>query len=81
MNLIKDKIDESIFPLIEYSLVDIDDKLVLIVECDISKQPVYLKIKNEEEFYIKTNPAALQLKASSLYNYLKKREMKFSISK
>ena len=76
-NLIKDKIGAGYFNLINYELVEIDAKLVLVVQCKISKKPVYLNIKGEEEYYIRTNPSAIQLQASKLISYVEERKMQF----
>ncbi|MAW30809.1 MAG: hypothetical protein CMD15_02750 [Flavobacteriales bacterium] len=76
-NLIKDKIGTAYFSLINYELVEIDSKLVLLIECKESKEPIYLKTRNGEEYYIRTNPSAIQLQASSLIAYVEQRKKKF----
>ena len=79
-NLIKDKIGAGYFNLINYELVEIDNKLVLVVECKVSKKPVYLNIKGKEEYYIRTNPSAILLQASRLISYVEERKKQFTES-
>lgn len=79
-NLIKDKIGAGYFNLINYELVEIDTKLVLVVECKVSKKPVYLNIKGKEEYYIRTNPSAILLQASRLISYVEERKKQFTES-
>ena len=79
-NLIKDKIGTAYFSLINYKLVEIDSKLVMLIECKESKEPIYLKTRNNEEYYIRTNPSAIQLQASSLIAYVEQRKKKFRVS-
>ncbi|MFW6026976.1 MAG: hypothetical protein ACOCRX_11620 [Candidatus Woesearchaeota archaeon] len=41
-----------------------------MVECKQSEEPCFLKEGNNEEFYVKTNPATDELKRSSLVKYI-----------
>ena len=74
-NLIKAKIGEDFYPFIEYRIVDIDKAKVLFVECKPSTSPCYY---DEEEFFVRTNPATDQLKGPKLVGYIKRH---FSIEK
>jgi len=53
-NLLKDQIGEEFYPDINYRIVDINNKDVLLVECIASQTPCFL---SQKEFYIRTNPA------------------------
>lgn len=68
-NLIKAKIGEDFYPFVEYRIVDIDKAKVLFVECKPSTSPCYY---DEEEFFVRTNPATDQLKGPKLVEYIKR---------
>lgn len=81
-NLIKDKIGASFFNLINHDIYEVENKLILMVECKTSKEDVFLNMKGEEEeYYIRTNPSAIRLKGSKLIKYISERKQEFSTSK
>jgi hypothetical protein len=67
-NRIKDRIGEEYYPLIDYKVIKVDEKLVLIVECKESEQPCYL---DGEDFYVRTNPATGRLTGPKLVDYIR----------
>lgn len=67
-DLIKEHIGEEFFLLIDYNLVDVDEKKVLYVEIKPSAKPCYFENK---EFYIRTIPATEQLAGPQLVEYVK----------
>lgn len=52
---------------------DYEDKRVLIVHCERSRQPVYLKIDNTEKFYVRNASSTVELPVSQLANYIRDR--------
>ena len=68
-DLIKAKIGGDFYPLIEYRIVDIDNAKVLFVECKPSTSECYY---DEDEFFVRTNPATDQLKGPKLVEYIKR---------
>ena len=58
---------------IEYQLVPVDDKKVLLIECQPSPSPVFLKISKEEEFYIRVGPGSRRLSTSEVVAYVTNR--------
>lgn len=69
-NLIKRSIGEHCYPLVNYRLVTVDGKLVLLVECKQSDEPFYL---DRKDFYVRTNPATDLLEGPTMVQYIKKR--------
>lgn len=67
-NAIKEKIGEVFYPFISNKIINIDDKLVLMVECEKSNEPCYLE---EEEFYVRTNPATDRLTGRKVHEYIR----------
>ena len=58
---------------IGYQLVPVDNQKVLIVECQPSPSPVFLKISKEEEFYIRVGPGSRRLSTSEVVAYVTNR--------
>ena len=74
-NLIKKYIGLEFSKFIKCGLIPISGKKVFYVECDESKEPVFLKRgKEDEEFYIRVGPSTRKLKMSEMLNYLKNRK-------
>jgi len=66
-NSIKSKIGEKYYPFIEWNIVNIKDKKVLLVECIKSDSPCYL---DDRDFYVRTNPATDKLEGPKLVEYI-----------
>jgi hypothetical protein len=66
-NLIKVKIGEGFYPFLNYDLVEINEKIILKVECTKSNSPCYLEGK---DFYVRTNPATNKLEGPKLVEYV-----------
>ena len=74
MNIIKQKIGKKNLHLIKTEILEAKEKLVALIECEKSNNPIFLRNpQNEEEFYIRTGPATTQIKGSELIDYVKKR--------
>lgn len=67
-NLLKERIGEEYYPFIEYKIVNVQQKLILWVECKASPSPCYL---DQIEFYVRTNPATDKLEGPKLVEYVK----------
>ena len=72
--LIKQHIGLAYAPLIEYTLVPVNDKKILEIDCRKSDVAVFLKLnKDEEEFYIRIGPSSERLTGSKLIEYVNRR--------
>lgn len=72
--LIKQHIGLNYAPMIEYTLVPVNGKNVLEIDCKKSDEAVFLKPdKNEEEFYIRIGPSSERLTGSKLIEYVNRR--------
>jgi len=58
---------------IGYQLVPVDNQKVLLVECQPSPSPVFLKFGKEEEFYIRVGPGSRRLSTSEVVAYVTNR--------
>ncbi|WP_048139039.1 AlbA family DNA-binding domain-containing protein [Methanosarcina horonobensis] len=72
--LIKQHIGLNYAPMIEYTLVPVNGKEVLEIDCKKSDEAVFLKPdKNDEEFYIRIGPSSERLTGSKLIEYVNRR--------
>ena len=55
---------------VRYQLVPVDNQKVLLVECQPSPSPVFLKFSKEEEFYIRVGPGSRRLSTSEVVAYV-----------
>lgn len=73
-NLIKQHIGLEFASYIKAEIRVLDEKQVFLVACDRCPDPVYLKIGDTEDFYIRMGPSTRSLPGSRVMNYLKERE-------
>ena len=69
-NLINKRIGGEFYPFIEYKIVQIDKKTVLMLDCKEAKSPCYL---DQKDFYVRTNPATDKLEGPKLVEYVRHR--------
>jgi hypothetical protein len=72
-NLIKSQLGVSTMLHIKAHFEDYDGERVLLVDCKPSKVPVYLKVGQEEEFYIRAGGSSAKLTPSQMIEYVKQR--------
>jgi hypothetical protein len=70
-NLIKNHIGNEFLPFIKFDLIPIDDKLVLRIDCDKSNRHVFLRLGDNEEFYVRNGPSSVKLGGNELVDYIK----------
>ncbi len=68
-NLVSSKIGSQYCRKIKWSLVSYKTGKVLCVECTPSTKAVFLKSDNEEQFFIRTGPATVELTTSQVLDY------------
>ncbi|MBS3815715.1 MAG: ATP-binding protein, partial [Hadesarchaea archaeon] len=69
-NLVRHHIDNKYLSLIQSNLIQMDGKHILKVDCRSSNEGVFLKVGDEQEFYVRTGPASVQLKGKKLVDYI-----------
>ncbi len=67
-NIIKTRIGEEFYPYIEYKLISVNGTNLLVFKCKKSRSPCYL---DNEDFYVRTNPATDKLVGPKLVEYVK----------
>jgi len=66
-NLLKERIGGQAYDFIDYRLIKIGDKHVLLVECKESPIPIYV---DDNDFYVRTNPATDKLDGPKMVTYI-----------
>jgi hypothetical protein len=69
-NLLKHYIGSEFLPFIRFELYPIEDRHVLRIDCIPSKKPVFLKSKDDEEFFIRNGPSSVKLSGRELIEYI-----------
>ncbi|MFC1710765.1 helix-turn-helix domain-containing protein [Nanoarchaeota archaeon] len=75
-NLIKKSVGKEYLPFIEYKILSLKKKDILKVDCLKSNKPVFLKLGENEEFYIRAGPSSAQLSGRNLVEYIEHRFQK-----
>ena len=75
-NLIQEHIGLEFAGFIKFQLVPVDSKKVLLIECQPSPSPVFLKISKNEDFYVRIGPGNRRLSMSEVLAYVTNRNMK-----
>jgi DNA-binding response OmpR family regulator len=77
-NLIQGHIGLEFSSFIRFHLVAVDEKKVLLSECQPSPSAVFLTIGKEEGFYVRVGPGSRRLSTSEALTYVKNREIGLS---
>jgi hypothetical protein len=72
-NLLNNHIGAEFTRFISVKSLTIQEKYILIVECERVRQPVFLKIGKSEEFLIRSGPSSTKLTMSQMVKYLSER--------
>jgi hypothetical protein len=72
-NMFGRDIGNEFLPYIKAELVKVKEKFVLKVDCNPSDKPVFLKEAGEEEFYIRSSAATIEISGSKLIDYINSR--------
>ena len=67
--IFNERIGKTFFNLVNPNLVKINDKKILYLHCKPSRDPVFVKRDQKEEFYIRTGPSTVQLTGKQLLDY------------
>jgi len=69
-NLINQHIGAEYSTYINISLVEIDERTVILIECTPCEEPVFMKIGKNEEFYIRSGPSSIKLSPSQTVTFV-----------
>jgi len=72
-NLFKQNIGPEFLPLIEPRILTLDGKDVLQVICHRSKEAVFLRMENKEQFFVRSGASSVELTGIKMMEFIKKR--------
>ena len=75
-NRIREFIGLENISFINFQLVPVEGKSVLLIECQPSPSPVFLNIGKDEDFYIRVGPGNRRLSTSEVLTYVTNRQAK-----
>jgi DNA-binding response OmpR family regulator len=60
---------------IRYQLIPVEEKKVLLIECQPSPSAAFLRIGKNEDFYVRVGPGSRRLSTSEVLSYMAKRKL------
>ncbi len=72
-NLINTHIGAEFSRYILLKIQEIDDKQIMVIECERVRQPVFLMVGKNEDFLIRSGPSSTKLTMSQMVAYLRDR--------
>jgi len=72
-NLISQHIGLEFSSYLQMNVKEFEQKTIVVVECERSKEPAFLYNRNDEEFYIRSGPASVKLSISQALKYIQNR--------
>lgn len=73
-NLINRHIGPEFSRFIHLKVRELQEKVVLVIECERVRKPVFLSIGKNEDFYVRSGPSSLKLIMSQMVKYLEQRD-------
>jgi hypothetical protein len=75
-NIIKKYLGRAYVHYMEVKIINLDDNEICVVSVLPVSEPVYLKNKSKEEFYVRTSASSEQLNMSEVKTYLENKRIK-----
>jgi len=72
-NLLNQHIGLEFSNFINLIINQVEGKTILVIECERADRPAFLYNKNNEDFYIRSGPASVQLSISKVLKYVQNR--------
>jgi len=72
-NLINHHIGPELSRFIHLKIKELQEKTILVVECERVRKPVFLTMGKNEDFYVRSGPSSLKLNMSQMVKYLEQR--------
>ena len=73
VNMVNRSMGEKTWIALHANFDDYEDGRVMVVRCDRSSFPVYVKDGNIDRFYVRTGPATNEMSGDQMLNYIKHR--------
>lgn len=69
-NLIKNHLGNEYLPFIHSNIIQINKKNIMKIDCRPSDKAAFIKINNDEDFYVRSGAASIKLIGNKLINYV-----------
>ena len=73
-NLFNQHVGAEFSDFSNFTLVEIEDKKIVIVDCQPTGKPVFLRVGKNEEFYIRSGPSNSRLTPSQMIRYIQQKK-------
>ncbi len=73
-NLFNQHVGAEFSDFADFTLAEVEDKKVVIVDCRPAGKPVFLKVGKNEEFYIRSGPSNSKLTPSQMIRYIQQKK-------
>ena len=73
-NLFNQHVGAEFSDFSSFTLVEIEDKKIVIVDCQPAGKPVFLRVGKNEEFYIRSGPSNSKLTPSQMIRYIQQKK-------
>ena len=73
-NLFNQHVGAEFSDFSNFTLVEIEEKKVVIVDCQPAGKPVFLRVGKNEEFYIRSGPSNSKLTPSQMIRYIQQKK-------
>jgi len=73
-NLFNQHVGAEFSDFSDFTLVEIEDKKVVIVDCEPAGKSVFLRVGKNEEFYIRSGPSNSKLTPSQMIRYIQQKK-------
>lgn len=72
-NLVNQHIGAEFSQLIQFQVGTIGGKSVVVIQCERSSKPVFLRVHNKEAFFIRSGPSSIELSPREVLEYVQNR--------
>lgn len=72
-NLINSRIGQAYNYYIEFNIQDYLDKRALVVQCRPAKSALWVKVDNDQKFYVRTGASTSEMKGADAQAYIENR--------
>ena len=73
-NLFNQHVGAEFSDFTNFTMVEIEDKKIVVVDCQPAGKPVFLKVGKNEEFYIRSGPSNSKLTPSQMIRYIQQKK-------
>ncbi len=73
-NLFNQHVGAEFSDFVDFTLLELDDQQVIVVDCRQAGKPVFLRVGKNEEFFIRSGPSNSKLTPSQMIRYIQQKK-------